>query len=124
MTKQDSLMGIQSFEELYVSDLESFLHAFRTFDWSPRVSLPNTKTLTGNIALCFSTESGNVVLLKKESNERYNLKFGFEDPDHPDKRVNVKLDRAKASEVEESIKVFFNDSLEEMRAFSKDLQAI
>lgn len=102
-------------EGLRADDLDDFLHVFRAFDWIPRLSLPGNSDSVRPPALTFSTSEGTVLQISKNDSGNFDLKFGFEDPQHPEGRFNAKLDGATDPEVEEAIQVFCSDSKERKR---------
>lgn len=102
-------------EGLRADDLDDFLHVFRAFDWIPRLSLPGNSGSVRPPALTFSTSEGTVLQISKNDSGSFDLKFGFEDPQHPEERFNAKFDEATDSEVEEAIQVFCSDSKERKR---------
>lgn len=102
-------------EGLRVDDLDGFLHVFRAFDWVPRLSLSGNSGSVRPPALTFSTSEGTVLQISKNNSGNFDLKFGFEDPQHPEGRFSAEFDGATDPEVEEAIQVFCSDSKERKR---------
>jgi hypothetical protein len=114
----ENVAAITIGEGIRADDLDAFLHVFRSFDWVPRLSLPDNLGSVRSPSLTFSTSDGTVLHISKNSSGNFDLRFGFEDPQHPDERLDSKFDGAAVTDVENTIRVFCSDSIEKKREWA------